>query len=36
MKAHCQMCDAQEDMYSYVTYAEDQSLKGKGTTVVEA
>ncbi|CAL8460670.1 g200 [Coccomyxa elongata] len=28
--------DAQEDMYSYVTYSDDQSTKGKGTAIVEA
>jgi hypothetical protein len=26
----------QEDMYSFVTYADDQTTKGKGTSVVEA
>ena len=25
----------QEDMYSYVTVADDQTFKGKGTTLVE-
>ena len=25
----------QEDMYSYVTYADDQITKGKGTSIVE-
>ncbi|CAL5219141.1 g918 [Coccomyxa viridis] len=28
--------DAQEDMYSYVTYADDQQTKGKGTSIVES
>ncbi|WIA16637.1 hypothetical protein OEZ85_013300 [Tetradesmus obliquus] len=27
--------DAKEEMYSFVTAAQDQSLKGKGTTVVQ-
>jgi hypothetical protein len=26
---------AQEEMYSYVTVAEDQNTKGKGTVVVQ-
>jgi len=26
----------QEDMYSYVTVADDQQYKGKGTEVVDA
>lgn len=26
----------QEDMYSYVTYADDQTTKGKGTAIVES
>ena len=26
----------QEDMYSYVTYADDQQTKGKGTSIVES
>ena len=26
----------QEDMYSYVTYADDQQTKGKGTAIVES
>lgn len=26
----------QEDMYSYVTYADDQMTKGKGTSIVES
>ncbi|KAL0035005.1 hypothetical protein WJX79_005845 [Trebouxia sp. C0005] len=28
--------DAKEDMYSYVTVADDQQYKGKGTEVVDA
>ena len=27
--------DVQEDMYSYVTVADDQTFKGKGTTKIE-
>eukprot|EP00882_Tetradesmus_deserticola_P000238 GHRQ01000265.1.p1 GENE.GHRQ01000265.1~~GHRQ01000265.1.p1 ORF type:complete len:116 (+),score=46.65 GHRQ01000265.1:137-484(+) len=27
--------DAKEEMYSFVTAAQDQSLKGRGTTVVQ-
>ncbi|KAK9801411.1 hypothetical protein WJX73_008269 [Symbiochloris irregularis] len=27
--------DAKEDMYSYVTVADDQTFKGKGTTKIE-
>ena len=30
------LCMLQEDMYSFVTYSDDQVTKGKGTTVVEA
>lgn len=30
------VCRLQEDMYSYVTYSDDQSTKGKGTAIVEA
>ena len=29
------MPHVQEDMYSYVTVAEDQNFKGKGTVKVE-
>jgi hypothetical protein len=28
-------CCLQEEMYSFVTAAQDQTLKGKGTTVVQ-
>ena len=30
------MLKLQEDMYSYVTVADDQQYKGKGTEVVDA
>ena len=30
------VCMLQEDMYSYVTYSDDQVTKGKGTAIVEA
>ncbi len=30
------MLTLQEDMYSYVTVADDQQYKGKGTEVVDA
>ena len=30
------LCTLQEDMYSFVTYSDDQATKGKGTTIVEA
>ena len=30
------MHPVQEDMYSYVTYADDQQTKGKGTSIVES
>ena len=30
------MWTLQEDMYSYVTVADDQQYKGKGTEVVDA
>lgn len=26
----------QEDMYSFVTYSDDQGTKGKGTAIIEA
>ena len=32
----CSPVVLQEDMYSFVTYSEDQATKGKGTTIVEA
>jgi hypothetical protein len=31
----CCLCVLQEEMYSFVTVAGDQSFKGKGTTVVQ-
>jgi hypothetical protein len=31
----CCCCCLQEEMYSFVTAAADQTLKGKGTTVVQ-
>ena len=34
-RAQCAM-HVQEDMYSYVTVADDQQYKGKGTEVVDA
>ena len=30
-----QACVSQEELYSYVTVSDDQTFKGKGTTVVE-
>ena len=30
-----QDCLSQEELYSYVTVSDDQTFKGKGTTVVE-
>jgi hypothetical protein len=29
------VCAVQEEMYSFVTVAQEQSFKGKGTTVVQ-
>lgn len=28
-------CSVQEELYSYVTVAEDQTFKNKGTVIVE-
>ena len=36
LQAEALCCCLQEDMYSFVTYADDQATKGKGTAIVEA